>query len=397
MKSKYCYIITACAFLIMFINVGFPSTSFGVYQPYIVNQPNMSHFYGTLVVSLRSLSSLITMFFVASWYKKFNCRIGISFATIFTGLGFIIFGLADNVYVYCFGSIVVGIGYSLGGASGMTLLLDNWYGNKASVHLGIATAGSSFSGIILPSIVLFMLSVFNLGYSFFVQGLAAIMLAIVLFVLIKNTPNYSVKSSKASVCRDEKTFHSVLSVKKYWLFVFAIVVLGGVCIVGINFLSILFSTAGSSPEAAANVVICSGIALFVSKLITGYSYDKLGSFKATILFFIIMFVGVILLCITPGHSDIIIYISTCIFVFGCSIATVGISRWSIELSVPGYRERTVRDFQAAYTCGGFLVGLIPGTIAQFCGSYVPFYILAIIMCLAFGIIFIAIYPKGLKS
>ena len=94
MKSKYCYIITACAFLVMFVNVGFPSTSFGVYQPYIVNQPNMNHFFGSLVVSLRALSSLVTMFFVAAWYKKFDCRVGIFIATIVTGLGFVIFALA---------------------------------------------------------------------------------------------------------------------------------------------------------------------------------------------------------------------------------------------------------------------------------------------------------------
>ena len=50
----------------MFVNVGFPSTSFGVYQPYIVEQPGMSHFYGSVVVSLRALASLISMFFIAA-------------------------------------------------------------------------------------------------------------------------------------------------------------------------------------------------------------------------------------------------------------------------------------------------------------------------------------------
>ncbi|MDO5426294.1 MAG: hypothetical protein Q4F54_00335 [Coriobacteriia bacterium] len=54
--------------------------------------------------------------------------------------------------------------------------------------------------------------------------------------------------------------------------------LGGVAIVGVNFFSILFSTAGASAEVAANVVAFSSIALCVSKLVTGFVYDKLGAF-----------------------------------------------------------------------------------------------------------------------
>lgn len=109
----------------MFVNVGCPSTSFGVYQPYIVDQPNMTHFYGSLIVSLRSLASLISMFFIAAYYKKLDCRIGVALATMATGLGFIIFAFSDNVVMYSLGAIVMGVGYSLGGAAGMTILLDN--------------------------------------------------------------------------------------------------------------------------------------------------------------------------------------------------------------------------------------------------------------------------------
>ena len=277
MKNKYKYVITLCAFLIMFVNVGCPSTSFGVYQPYIVDQPNMTHFYGSLIVSLRSLASLVSMFFIAAYYKKLDCRIGVALATMATGLGFIIFSFSDNVVMYAMGSIVMGVGYSLGGAAGMTLLLDNWYGNKASVHVGIATSGSSFSGIFLPSIVLFFLTTFSLGFSFLIEGLLIIVIGALLFVLIRNKPKVAVVASKSSPAEDKASGVSI-SKLKYWIFVFAIFLLGGVAIVGVNFFSILFSTAGASAEVAANVVAFSSIALCISKLVTGVVYDKLGAF-----------------------------------------------------------------------------------------------------------------------
>ena len=49
----------------MFVNVGFPSTSFGVYQPYIVAVPGMDHSAGSIVVTVRNFASLVTIFFIA--------------------------------------------------------------------------------------------------------------------------------------------------------------------------------------------------------------------------------------------------------------------------------------------------------------------------------------------
>lgn len=156
---------------------------------------------------------MVSMFFIAAYYKKLDCRIGVALATMATGLGFIIFSFSDNVVMYSLGSIVMGVGYSLGGASGMTLLLDNWYGNKASVHVGIATSGSSFSGIFLPSLVLFFLSTFSLGFSFLIEGLLIIAIGALLFVLIRNKPKFAVETSKNSAAEDTASGASISKLK----------------------------------------------------------------------------------------------------------------------------------------------------------------------------------------
>ena len=178
----------------------------------------------------------------------------------------------------------------------------------------------------MPSIVLFLLSSLSLGYAFFVQGLVAILIGFILFLLIRNKPKYVVKSSKSATSEKSDKFSSVIGMKNYVIFVFAVFLLGGICIVGVNFLSILFSTAGSSAEVAANVVVFSSISLCISKLINGVIYEKLGTFKGTVLFIVILFIGSIIVCIAPGQSDFLIYASVCIFIFGAPISTVGISR-----------------------------------------------------------------------
>ena len=107
----------------MFVNVGFPSTSFGVYQPYIVDVPGMSHSDGSFVVTIRNFSSLVTIFFLAWYYKLLDCRMGIFLGTLATAIGFGIYSISYNLLTFSIGSIVTGIGYGFAGTTAMTILI----------------------------------------------------------------------------------------------------------------------------------------------------------------------------------------------------------------------------------------------------------------------------------
>ena len=107
----------------MFVNVGFPSTSFGVYQPYIVDGPGMSHSDGSIVVTVRNFASLVSIFFIAWYYRKFDCRMGIFLGTLATAIGFGVFAISDNLTTFVIASVISGIGYGFAGTSAMTILI----------------------------------------------------------------------------------------------------------------------------------------------------------------------------------------------------------------------------------------------------------------------------------
>ncbi|MDO5426293.1 MAG: hypothetical protein Q4F54_00330 [Coriobacteriia bacterium] len=44
------------------------------------------------------------------------------------------------------------------------------------------------------------------------------------------------------------------------------------------------------------------------------------------MFAAILLAGAVFICFAPGQSEVLAYASSCIFIVGCSIATVGISR-----------------------------------------------------------------------
>lgn len=75
-KQHYEVVVAACCFLILFTNVGLPSTSFSVYQPYLVDLPGVGHSGGSIIVSVRTFVSLLAMLVVGRYYDLVDCRIG---------------------------------------------------------------------------------------------------------------------------------------------------------------------------------------------------------------------------------------------------------------------------------------------------------------------------------
>ena len=188
----------------MFVNVGFPSTSFGVYQPYIVAVPGMSHADGSIVVTVRNLSSLVTIFFVAFYYKKLDCRLGIFLGTLTTALGFLVFSFANNLFLFVCASIIAGMGYGFAGTSAMTILIGRWHDKNTGTPMGIATVGSSVAGFFVPMVVLFVVSNGGVNEAFAIQAIFTFVTAILLFIFVRNNPNGYVKKEVAKIDKKEK-------------------------------------------------------------------------------------------------------------------------------------------------------------------------------------------------
>ena len=95
-KQRYEVVVAACCFLILFTNVGLPSTSFSVYQPYLVDLPGVGHSGASIIVSVRTFVSLLAMLVVRRYYDLLDCRRGAFLATLCVRAGFALYALAGG-------------------------------------------------------------------------------------------------------------------------------------------------------------------------------------------------------------------------------------------------------------------------------------------------------------
>lgn len=400
LKSHYEKVICACCFLLLFTNVGLASTSFSVYQPYLVELPGVGHSGGSIIISVRTFVSLLAMFFVARYYEKLDCRVGVGIASALIALGFATYALStSNFWGLCVGSVLTGLGYGLGGMVASTMLLGRWFKDHVATAAGIAAVGSGVAAVVIPPAVVALESSISLSAAFAAEGLLALTAAGLLFIMLRNKPEdmgmqpycdprlaseSPLKQSKARISRN-------LSPRMVPLVFVAMIFVGCVSVGGSNYLAVLFTSEGFSTEYAALLVSASGACLTVSKLFTGVVFDRIGTQKGSLLFFLLFIAGLALLCLSDMGNHNLALSGVVLYGLGLALGTVGISIWSIELAPRGQQVKTIKNFQIAYALGGFVFTFLPGFLTEVTGTYLVSYALLLLMLVLAATIIVGLY------
>lgn len=437
-KRHYERVIVACAFLLLFVNVGFNSTSFAIYQSHIVDLPGVGDVGGSVVVTVRTLVAFICMFFTGIFYRRVNPRIGFFIATLFTTFAFVLFGCAQSFAGLCVAAFCGGIAYGFGGMVASTYLIGNWFRGKVGSVSGIATMGSGVASIVVPLIAGWLIDSFSLSAAFYTEAGFALILALLLLVFVRVKPqevglepithdarNSAPKTAAANTegpsgalhkKHPHLHFHRVhhshhagpfaqpkvnlssmpLPRGAYCAMIFALVLLGGVSVAGFNYFGILLTTQGIDLGVTAVLISLSGVFLTLSKFLVGVVCDRFGTLAGSFIFFILLVIAMVL-CALVGAGGIPEAAAAAIVLgIGMPLGTTGIALWSLELSTPEQMLKTIRHFQLAYAFGGFIFNLMPGLLCALTGTYTSSYFVMLGMTAICAIIVVTVYAHHIR-
>lgn len=384
MKRHYSAVIVACCFLIMFVNQGLPSTSFNVWQSYLVRVPGVGDGGVAAVLLVRTAVSFLAIFAVTPYYKRLDLRWGVAGATLLTVAGFALYGLAgDRLWLYCAGSVLTGVGYGLGGVVASTALIGNWFAGDVGTAAGIAGVGSGVAGMLVPLAVAPLVRYASLADAFFVVAAAAAVLGLVMFAFVRSEPQqlgmkpFQVSKkpprSRRLAAREAaaRAFEAPapLPASQRRLMGVALALLGADAVSASGYFSVLLSTSGIDLSAAAAVTALLGASLALGKFLSGKLFDIIGTQAASALFFAALVAGAALCANVSAGGVGLACAAAVLFGAGCSLSTTGLSVWSLELTSPAEKMDTVRDFMIAYAFGGFAFNALPGALKAVTGTY----------------------------
>ena len=400
MKQHYERVIALCCFLFLFTNIGLPSTSFSVYQPYIIATPGVGDVGGSLVLSVRTLTSLITVIFVDRYYHALDVRNGVFFACLMTAFGFLLYGFADSLALFILGALFAGAGYGLGGMVGMTLLISRWYDHDMGGAVGFATLGSGVASMIIPVVAVQVIEGQSLHMAFRLEALLALSLGIVVAVLLRNRPSDIGRANSANEGNGKETVNGdaapkLATIPAVWqtLVLVAVTFVGCLCVGGGTYYSVLLTTQGFDAHFAATTLSIIGIALTASKFITGKMFDRFGVTRSSAIAFSVFIFGLACSCTTPLGSTALAVASGLAIGWGAAVGTVGVSIWSLQLADAGRSSKSVKNAQVAYSLGGFIMNAIPGPLATLTGTYVTTYAIMLCMCIFACVVIVSVYLR----
>lgn len=435
MRQHYRIVIVACCFCILFINQGLPATSFNVFQSYLVAMPGVGDLGGSLVLTVRSFVSLVAIFFVSAFYRRFSLRVGVAAATAFTAAGFLAYSLARDLALLCLGSVLTGIGYGFGGVVATTMLIGNWYRGHIGTVAGAVGMGSGVASMVMPLAVAAVIARSDLSHAFLMEALLALGLGTAVVALLRSKPQdvglrpveepapaapraagtspaapapaappaaaaptrtAPEPSAPAAPARHPGKVHvgaTTLPRADKRLMLAAMVLLGAVAIVGNGYFSVLLTSSGIGLETAALLTAVLGTSLTLSKLACGWVFDLAGARKGSLAFFTVLIVGLLLCSLAGPGGAADGFFAAVFFGVGVALATTGVSVWTLELSAPRDRLGMVRDFQVAYAFGGFAFNLMPGALANATGSYAVSYALFAAAAIACALIVGIVYKR----
>ncbi|MDO4533693.1 MAG: MFS transporter [Coriobacteriia bacterium] len=407
--KHYHWVVAFCCFLLVFCNVGLPSTSFNVYQPYIVALPGVGDSAGSVVITVRTFVSLLCMFAVARYYELLDCRLGAAIASVFTVACLLLFGFADSFPLLCVASALGGVGYGLGGMVCTTYLINRWFKTDVGTAVGFAAVGSGVASIVIPVCAEWIIRTFSLSVSFWVEALLAAIIGITVFALLRDKPSdlgmepyvspkwvakHQDEVVHGSDGVDMPVDHGVsLPVGPKRAFILVTMIVGATCVSAANFLGVFLVSGGYDHAFAALMLSVCGLVLTIGKFGMGRIFDGLGGLKGSVIALVTFIAGMTLLCLGAAGNVALIWAGTILFAFGLSIGSTGIPIWSLHFSTPDERVKTVRTFQLGYAAGSFLFTMVPGVLKDLMGSYVVSYVIMTAMMAVALAIIVVVYKK----
>ncbi len=129
----------------------------------------------------------IAMPWAAAVSAKYSLRFLMTISTLFAGISCCFMGLTNNILIYTLLTIILWVSSQFC-TVGASALMSNWFIKHRGLALGVATSGTSFSGVVLPFIALLLIKHFGIALAYISLGLCICLLSPICWKLVRRSP-----------------------------------------------------------------------------------------------------------------------------------------------------------------------------------------------------------------
>lgn len=250
--------------------------------------------------------------------------------SLLAAIGSVIFGLAPSIMVAYLGRFMVGIGVSVVFICLIKIQSRWFYARNFGLMVGFAGVAANLGAILAQTPLVIAASTFGWRNTFIFMGLAMIVFAVLVVLLVKDDPTdmglpgmdeLEGRPVVASTIKVGEALKSVMSNKKTWIISLAYIGLytGYVVLLGTFGVSYIITAYGLQKIQAANMIIAAVVGSMASGLVIGYISDKIKKRKIVIvsLSLVTLLCWILFIYVTMSVSLLIPFLFIMGFVMSC--------------------------------------------------------------------------------
>ena len=318
-RLYYGWVIVGACLMITLISYGI-QYSFGVFFESLENEFNWTRTQTSGVFSAYMLLHCILAFFAGSATDRFGPRKIVTFGGFFVGLGLVLTSqVSDPWQLYLFYSFMLGLGISTTWTPIMTTTSRWFSGRNTGLALGIVSAGVGLGTVILSPISSYLIAAYGWSTSYFILGVAALIIIIVSAQFLRKEPPSMVAATPETINStsqanfDGLTLKQALRTRNLWL-IYVMYLLFAICIfVIMGHLVRHAEDMNISSTVAATFLSVIGAGSIVGRIAMGSISDRLGRKTSIIICSVVL--GVMMFWLTTIESVWAFYIFSAIFGF----------------------------------------------------------------------------------
>ena len=291
LKPYYKWLIVAASFLMVFVCLGFCSSTKGLYLAAITEALGIKRSLFSINDSCRFITTAIVNLFFGALVSRFGTRkmVAAGFAALISSM--LIYSYAQHIYVFYLGGMLLGMGLSWTTTTMVGYVVECWCKEYKGTIMGAVLAANGLGGAlaaqILSPIIYNEANPFGYRTSYRITALILLVVGICVVSIYRDKPaeDRPVHQKKKAKGESWSGIDFSEAIHKPYFYAAAVCVfLTGVSLQSVSGISSAhLKDVGFDETYVATVLSFHSLALAAFKFLSGISYDKLGLKKTMLI------------------------------------------------------------------------------------------------------------------
>ena len=312
-KFDYKWVILFLCFLMIFVCLGFCSSSKSIYTFAITEALGITRSAFSINDSLRYVATAVINLFFGYFVAKLGTKKMICAGFICLIIAVLLYSVATSLPLFYLGGIILGIGFSWTSTTMVGCVLNKWFTKNKGTVMGFVLAANGLGGALAVQIVTPLIyedgNPFGYRNAYKLIALILLVVGLVVTVFLKEKPQYTEEDNSAPSKKKSRgqgwvgIEYSALIKKHYFYAALVCIFFTGFILQGITGIaSVHMKDVQLSDDYIATVLSCHSIALTLFKFLTGFMYDRLGLRVTTTVCSVASIVSILMLVLLTNSA-----------------------------------------------------------------------------------------------